>query len=137
MNIELPKETNIDGVNLLPYLKGEDTGKPHEWLFWTGFHLKGEPLVYDDPNGALARHDRTYNGDITGWAVRYQNWKLRYYGRTDSLALYDLSTDVSEKQNLAQKNPDLVDKMKDRFFEWHEEIKKDQKNYDLPEDSEF
>src|SRR5690606_34692417 len=27
----------IDGVNLLPYLKGEQKGLPHDYLFWRNF----------------------------------------------------------------------------------------------------
>ena len=104
-------------------------------LDWLSF--KGEPLVYDDPNGALARHDKTYNGDNTGWAVRYQNWKLRYYGRIDAYGLFDLDNDISEQNNVSADHPELVKKMTKRFFEWHEEIKKDHKNYEIPEASEF
>ena len=137
LDLELPTDRSIDGVNLMPYLTGENNNSPHEWLFWTGFNLKGKPYVYDDPNSALARHDRTYNGDNTGWAVRYQHWKLRYFGRSDQYALFDLDKDISESTNLAEEHPDLVEKMKNRFFEWHEEIKKDHKNFDVPESSEF
>ncbi|WP_430817510.1 sulfatase family protein [Carboxylicivirga sp. RSCT41] len=136
LGIELPQK-QLDGKNLLPYITGENQDNPHEWLFWTGFHLKGEPLVYDDPNSPLARHDRTYNGDNTGWAVRYKNWKLRYQGRSDKYELYNLQEDVSEIHDLSAQHPDLVAKMKQRFFEWHDEIKKDHKNYKLPESSEF
>lgn len=136
LDIPLPDAT-IDGVNLLPYLKGEITTDPHEWLFWTGFHLKGEPRTYDQPNSALERHDKTYNGDDTGWAVRYQNWKLRYYGRSDSYGLFDLKTDIGETNNLMDQHPELVEKMKKRFFEWNEEMKNNHAKYDLPESSEF
>lgn len=137
IGIESPEDLKLDGVNLMPYLSGENNNNPHEWLFWTGFHLKGKPYVYDDPNGALARHDKTYYGDNTGWAVRYQNWKLRYYGRSDRFGLFDLNEDVGEENNLADEHPELVKKMTKRFFEWHEDIKKDHKNYELPESSEF
>lgn len=137
LDIELPDSTTIDGINLMPYITGENTENPHEWLFWTGFHLKGEPYVYDDPNSALARHDKTYNGDNTGWSVRYKNWKLRYYGRSDEYGLFDLDSDIGEKNNLTNEHPELVEKMTNKFFEWHKEIKKDHEKYDLPESSEF
>lgn len=137
LDIDLPIEKTIDGVNLLPYLSGEVNDTPHDILFWTGFHLKGKPRVYDDPNGALARHDKTYYGDETGWAVRYQNWKLRYYGRSDEYGLFDLTKDISETTNLAAQHPELVEMLTQRFQAWHEEIKKDHKNYELPESSEF
>lgn len=136
LNIDLPDSIDIDGKNLLPYLS-ENKTKPHEWLFWTGFQLNGKPLTYDDPNGPLARHDRSYNGDITGWAVRNQNWKLRYYGRTNEYALFNLKKDIGETINLASQKPELVKKMTARFFKWHDEMVQDQKNYVLPESSEF
>lgn len=137
LDIPLPEDKPLDGTNLMPFITGEDESNPHEWLFWTGFHLKGKPRTYDDPNCALARHDRTYNGDDTGWAVRYKNWKLRYYGRSDSYGLFDLDTDISEANNVVGAHPELAAKMKAQFFEWHDSIKKDHKNYDLPESSEF
>lgn len=137
LNIELPDSTHIDGVNLMPYLSGEIEDNPHEWLFWTGFHLKGKPYVYDDDNSPLARHDRTYNGDNTGWAVRYKNWKLRYYGRSDQYGLFNLDSDIGETNNVAGEHPELVEKMTRQFFAWHEEIKKDHKKYNLPASSEF
>ncbi|MBS2213095.1 sulfatase-like hydrolase/transferase [Carboxylicivirga mesophila] len=137
LDMPLPANTAMDGVNLMPYLLGKDDSNPHEWLFWTGFHLKGKPRTYDDPNSALARHDKTYYGDETGWAVRYQNWKLRYYGRADSYGLFDLTNDYSEEYNLAADHPELVEQMKQRFFEWNEKIKEDHVKYDLPESSEF
>jgi arylsulfatase A-like enzyme len=137
LGIELPDGVTIDGKNLLPYLKNENTDLPHEWLFWTGFHLKGKPRTYDDPNSALARHDKTYNGDDTGWAVRYKGWKLRYYGRSDSYGLFDLSKDIGESQNVLDQHPKLVEKMKAKFFEWNEMIKKDHVKYNLPKSSEF
>ncbi|MCU4157154.1 sulfatase-like hydrolase/transferase [Carboxylicivirga sp. A043] len=136
LDIPLPSAT-IDGVNLLPYLSDENQAIPHEWLFWTGFHLTDQPRIYDEPNSALERHDKTYNGDDTGWAVRYQNWKLRYYGRTDNYGLYDLDTDVGEANNLAASKPELVQLMKERFFEWDQTIRQDHENYSLPESSEF
>lgn len=33
-NIEVGNELVLDGVNLIPYLKGEKSGSPHEKLFW-------------------------------------------------------------------------------------------------------
>ncbi len=137
LNLDLPEGKIMDGLNLLPYLSGENTANPHELLCWTGFHLKGEPRVYADPNSALARHDKTYYGDETGWAVRYQNWKLRYYGRTDEYGLFDLNVDCSESNNLAAEHPELVEKLTQQFEAWHAEIKKDHVNYELPESSEF
>lgn len=137
LDIPLPNDRTIDGENLLPYLCGEKQEDPREWLFWTGFHLKGKPRTYEKPNTALERHDKTYNGDDTGWAVRHKNWKLRYYGRSDQYGLFNLSDDIGENNNLATQHPELVEKLKKGFFDWHETIKKDHVKYNLPESSEF
>tara|TARA_R110002049_G_scaffold263116_1_gene439268 strand:- start:35276 stop:36694 length:1419 start_codon:yes stop_codon:yes gene_type:complete len=34
VGLETPKSHILDGVNLLPFLKGDKTGDPHEQLFW-------------------------------------------------------------------------------------------------------
>ncbi|RCW37597.1 sulfatase [Marinilabilia salmonicolor] len=137
LGMEMPRDREIDGVSLLPAIQGEVAEAPHEWLFWTGFHPTGEPKTYDDPDGALARHDRTYNGDLNGWAVRYGNWKLRFYGTSGTYGLYDLSADIGESNNLAKRHPELVERMMSRYYQWHENIKKNHEKYKVPASSEF
>lgn len=81
---------NIDGVNLIPYLTGENTNRPHKYLYWK-------------------KENRG--------AIREGDWKLiRFPDRP--AALFDLSTDISEKNNLAYKNPDKVADLYKKLFEW-------------------
>ena len=74
--ISLNGETNLDGVDLLPYLKGEKTGDPHKELYWRKL------------NAAAARI-----GD-------YKLIRLKNYGST----LYNLRTDLGEMNDLSKKD---------------------------------
>ena len=72
----LPKGRSIDGVDLMPYLRGEKTGRPHEMLFWR-------------------------QGPRT--AIRVGDWKLLRNGRREGgpWELYHLATDLVEQNDLA------------------------------------
>ena len=65
----------LDGVNLLPYLSGENSARPHQTLYWR----------------------------IDGmWAIRHGDWKL-VHGRAGNTApeLFDLAADIREQHDLA------------------------------------
>lgn len=81
---------NIDGVHLIPYLTGENTNRPHEYLYW-----------------------KKENRGV----IREGDWKLiRFPDRPAEL--FDLSTDISEKNNLAFKNPEKVADLYKKLFQW-------------------
>ncbi|MBT5817933.1 MAG: sulfatase [Proteobacteria bacterium] len=80
----------LDGVDLMPYLSGSNSEKPHDKLFWRA-------------------------GNI--WATREGDWKLIY--AADRHWLYDLSADIGEKTNLADKRPDRVKEMTASFEQWN------------------
>jgi len=97
---QLPKEAKIDGVNLLPYLTGENAGEPHEYLFWR------------------------YGAQL---AARKGEWKLI---KRDSQAveLYNLAKDIGEQHNLAKEKPDLARQLKDALEEWDAQLPKPDRN---------
>ena len=82
---------NTDGISFLPELLGENIQKNHEYLYWE-FHEKGGRV-----------------------AVRKGNWKgIRYNVKENPdqrLELYDLSVDIEEKENIAQKHPEIVNEL--------------------------
>jgi arylsulfatase A-like enzyme len=86
--IEIPEETNLDGVNLLPYLRGEKDEAPHEKLYW-------------------------FQNDLG--AVRYGNWKLLIERRNQPPALYDLKNDPAESTDLSEENPELFARL---YADW-------------------
>ena len=77
---------NIEGVDLVPYLTGKDSGNPHETLFWRQGGRAG------------LRH-----GDLK--LVRMGGRKKAGKARWE---LYDLSKDLSEETDLAKVNPEKL-----------------------------
>ena len=84
---------DMDGVNLLPYIKGEKSGQPHQSLYWR-------------QNGLTA--------------LREGNWKI-YCNKLNSQQpeweLYNLAEDLGETNNLIKQNPD---KFNELFLKWKE-----------------
>ena len=90
---EPPRDRVIDGVNLLPYLTGRDKAAPHETLFWR----KG-----------------------TDYAMRKGNWKLTHEDGTSGL--FDLASDISEEQNLATEQPEVLEELEGLYAKWDSEM---------------
>jgi len=90
----LPADLKVDGVNLLPYVRGRRTGQPHDILFWRF----GEPR-----------------------AVRKGNWKLVKIPQ-QSDELYDLASDISESKNLAAEKPEIVEELGKALAAWESEL---------------
>lgn len=82
----------MDGRNLLPYLMGEQSGAPHDKLFW-----------------------RTGGG--VSWAVRSQNWKLLKVDQKEEL--YNLATDLGETRDLATQETELVNQLNAAYAQWN------------------
>lgn len=93
-------EWKLDGVNLLPYLSGQETGSPHDVLFWK-LHF---------PIAKMEQH---------GWAVRQGDWKLVRNGWAQTpVALHNLKNDPGEKQNLAAQFPEKVTALRNAWEAW-------------------
>ncbi|MDP3072595.1 MAG: sulfatase-like hydrolase/transferase [Opitutaceae bacterium] len=91
---EMPKDRIYDSVNLIPFLTGENSGAPHERLFWR--------------NGGQ-------------WAIREGDWKLvRLRGQPDEL--YHLSQDIGEKKDLASKQPAVAARLATALAAWDQEL---------------
>ncbi len=94
-----PKNQQMDGVNLLPFLSGGKPGKPHETLYW-----------------------RMGNKS----ALRHGNWKIvRNPPRgqtTPQFELYDLGNDLSESQNLAEKNPKQLQELTRLWTDFNQQM---------------
>ncbi len=88
-------KTETDGVNLLPYLTGENASRPHETLYW-----KYGPQ----------------------WAIRHGDMKLVVAeGGSGQPELYNLAQDISESTDLAAQKPDLVKDLQGKYDAWNAE----------------
>lgn len=92
----LPDGYRPDGIDLLPILRG-DTPRRDRNLFWR----VNRPL----------RHMR---------AVRSGRWKLLVDG--EQYLLFDLTSDVGERNDLAVRHPDLVLRLKDLLTGWERDV---------------
>jgi arylsulfatase A-like enzyme len=90
----LPSDRKIDGVDLLPYVTGQKTGRPHDALFW-----RSGPYL----------------------AVRSGDWKLQVTERPAKDWLSDLASDPTEKRNVAAANPTKVAELKQRLEQFQRE----------------
>src|SRR5690606_35214304 len=88
--VETPEKQRADSVNLLPYLRGDRDGSPHETPSWR--------------MGTQA-------------ALRHGDWKLvrNTRGRESAFELYDLKEDLSEQRNLAEQRPEIVKQLSHRW----------------------
>jgi uncharacterized sulfatase len=87
------KPGELDGVNLIPYLKGEIKNRPHDALYWRW---------------------------VAQSAIREGDWKLLRGG--DREYLYDLAQDPSETNNLAAKHPDVAKRLRAKLTAWASEL---------------
>ena len=77
----LPADRPIDGVDVLPYVKGAITGVPHQTLFWRSGNYR---------------------------VVRDGDWKLQSLDLPRQDILFDLKADPTEKTDVAAANPAVV-----------------------------
>jgi len=82
-----PKD--IDGISMLPSFLGKQQTNQHQFLYWE-FHERGFQQ-----------------------AVRMGDWKAVRPQAGEPLELYNLKTDITEKQNVAAGHPDIVAKIED------------------------
>jgi len=87
-------DPRLDGVNLIPFLLGAETAKPHDTLFWR----------YGVPQ----------------YAVRAGDWKLLFLDNT--LRLYDLAADPGERVNLAATNAAKLNELKALYDQWNAQL---------------
>ncbi len=86
-----PAPVGSDGISILPTLLGKQQ-KPHEYFYWE-FHERG-----------------------FSQAVRMGNWKgVRNKSPRAPVELYDLSQDLSERNDVAARHPEVVAKIKEIF----------------------
>lgn len=83
--VEIPN--GLDGVSIVPTIRGQGPQKPHEFLYWE-FHEGG-----------------------TRQGVRHGNWKAIRQAPGQPLELYDVVKDPGEKSNVAKGNPEVVAKI--------------------------
>ena len=84
----------LDGVNLIPFVRGEKSGAPHDYLFWRW-------------RSQAAVHDGRWKLILLGPAQRY---------------LFDTAAPDGETRNLAAQHPDKVAALRAKLIAWRTEV---------------
>ncbi len=92
--VEVSDADRIDGKNLLPYLNGEVSDKPHDHLFWR----------------AGGQH-----------AARAGDWKLVKQRGEDAM-LFNLSSDIGEHKDLSASNPEKMKEIQAVYPTWSNQM---------------
>ncbi|MCH2115675.1 MAG: sulfatase-like hydrolase/transferase [Pirellulales bacterium] len=85
-------DPQFDGVNLLPYMRGERTDPPHETLYWC------ESTSQDD------------------WAIRDGDWVLVY--TVIGQGLFNVREDPEQINDLRSLRPDKLRELKEKYAAW-------------------
>jgi len=93
--VPLPSDREIDGVDLLPFAKGQRAGDAHEALFWRSGGLQ---------------------------VVLADGWKLQVDTRQQKRWLFDLASDPTELVNLADRHPDELRALQARLDAYNAEM---------------
>jgi arylsulfatase A-like enzyme len=104
-------EGKLDGVSLLPYVKGEATGAPHEALYWR----LGEQSAIRRGDWKLVRYDRTV--DEAGARSNPQAGIKVTVPR-----LYNLARDPGEAEDLASSHPEKVQELLAAWRAWESQL---------------
>lgn len=109
--INKPTDKNLDGQSIVPIFSEKGEWKQRA-LFWHfPIYLEGGNVETQDP---LFR-------TRPGSAIRFGDWKLIQYFENNDIELYHLKSDLSEKKNLANSNPDKTKELLDILVQWRVE----------------
>ncbi len=94
---KIEAEWKLDGVDLLPWLEGEQLGRSHQTFYWRLNEM---------------------------WAVRDGDWKLVKDRGTNPPQLFNLANDPGEKRNLAATDPNTLRKLTAKFDKWAKTVER-------------
>jgi arylsulfatase A-like enzyme len=94
-------DLHADGVSIVPLLGGSKE-PVHESLFWHFPHYGNHGA---GPSSSVLAGD----------------WKLIHWIESDSVELFNLSKDLSEKNNVAAQHPEIVKNLRERLETWRTE----------------
>jgi uncharacterized sulfatase len=108
--VEAPIPTELDGVNLLPYLRDAKGGEPHAALYW---RWRGQAAIRKGP------------------------WKFVSFGREREY-LFQVNGPEREQQDRLADEPELAQQLRDELKTWCGDLSPPGLPADInPEDREF
>ena len=100
--LPLKKDQHLDGVSLVPLLKG-GTSIDRDAIYWHYPHYSNQ-------------------GGFPGGAIRMGDWKLIERFEDGRVHLYDVQMDIGEREDLAAEHPQRVEQMRAKLHAWYKQV---------------
>ncbi len=101
--VEADPNHEIDGLSIMPLLKGEARTLDREAIYWHYPHYGNQ-------------------GGTPSGAVRARDWKLTEFFEDGRVELYNLQDDISETRDLSKDQPQRTEKMLTMLRDWRETV---------------
>ncbi len=103
--IKIPSSHKLDGENVSDIFLGNSRARVTP-LFWEWrFHIAGEPFHHSPM-----------------LAIREGDWKLLMNPDRSRVELYEIKKDLTQLNNVAEKNPDVVARLSEKVLAWQKEL---------------
>jgi arylsulfatase A-like enzyme len=102
--VQIKPDWKLDGVNLVPFLDGKNTGPPHAALYWRF----GEQMAIRKGQWKLVRPDLDLDVPFVKIAERPM--------------LFNLAQDIGEKTDLSAKHPEKVQELQKDWQQWNAQL---------------
>lgn len=101
--IEVAPDAQLEGVDMLPYLRGNKTDAPHDALYWRF----GNQMAIRQGDWKLVKYDPLVDGEKLG------------RGAATDTKLYNLANDIGETKNLIDQEPERAKTLQAAWDKWN------------------
>lgn len=115
-----PESVRLDGLSLMPLLRGEAGGWPDRTVFFQ-WHNGPVPFQYVHFAARTQRYKLIQPQD-NPHAIDDPPSVADVRRMLDTLELYDIQADPSELNNLARKHPEIVEKLLGEYEDWFSDV---------------
>lgn len=104
--LPLPEDRVIDGMDMMPVLKGEEGAPPHEELYYSrGCRIRGIQ------SGGFKYFDKIHSENSSYFYCSYRD------------CLYDLEKDPAESYNVKDLHPEVAEELRNKLLEFRRQLK--------------
>jgi len=101
--VDVAPDSRLEGVNILPYLNGENDNPPHDALYWRF----GKQMAIRQGDWKLVKYDPVVDGQKGG------------KGTATDAKLYNLANDIGETENLIEEEPEKAKALQAAWNKWN------------------
>jgi arylsulfatase len=117
-------QNKIDGINILPLLKGEINANPRDHLFFYFNKNDLEAVRAGDWKLVLPHTYRSVENELPG----ENGWPGKMHVNKAELSLYDLRRDPGERYDVQKQNPEVVERLQELVEEARQDLGDDLTN---------